>query len=115
MKVARATGFTLIEIMVVVVIIGLLAGMAIPAFQKVRTMSQDKTVLNNARILAGAAEQYYTDYGAMSVTRGNLVGASNYVRALNLVASEVYPAAFTEGVTITVLGLAGARTITYAP
>jgi hypothetical protein len=35
--------------MIVVVIIGLLAAMAIPAFQKVRVASQDKAVLNNAR------------------------------------------------------------------
>ena len=115
MKNKSSQGFTLVEIMIVVVIIGLLAAMAIPAFQKVRTSSQDKAILNNARQLAAAADQYFLENGVSAVTQGNLVGAANYVKALNLVANETYPASYTQGQTITVAGVAGARTITYAP
>ena len=108
-------GFTLVEIMIVVVIIGLLAAMAIPAFQKVRQSSQDKAVLNNARQLAAAADQYFLENGVSFVTQSSLVGAANYVKALNLVANESYPGVFTQGITITIGGVAGQRTITYAP
>ena len=110
-----AKGFTLVEIMIVVVIIGLLAAMAIPAFQKVRSASQDKTVLNNARQLSAAADQYYLENGVSTVTLGSLVGTTNYVKALNLVANETNPSAYTQGIAITISGVAMARTITYAP
>jgi len=107
--------FTLVEIMIVVVIIGLLAAMAIPAFQKVRQSSQDKAVLNNARQLSAASDQYFLENGVSTVTRAGLVGATNYVKFLNLVANETYPANYTQGITITIAGVAGVRTITYAP
>lgn len=116
MKVNQSSkGFTLVEIMIVVVIIGLLAAMAIPAFQKVRQSSQDKAVLNNARQLSAAADQYFLENGVSSVVLSNLVGAANYVKAINTVAGESYPTGYTQGTTITITGVAGVRTITYAP
>jgi type IV pilus assembly protein PilA len=116
MKISNSTkGFTLVEIMIVVVIIGLLAAMAIPAFQKVRTSSQDKAVLNNARQLSAGADQYYLENGVSTVVLTDLLGPTSYVKALNTVANETYPADFTQGVTVTIQSVAGTRTITYSP
>ena len=110
-----AEGFTLVEIMIVVVIIGLLAAMAIPAFQKVRQQSQDKAVLNNIRQMSAAADQYFLENGVSTVVFINLIGPNKYVKALNTVANEWYPDYYTEGVTMTVRNVAGVRTITFAP
>ncbi len=99
--------------MIVVVIIGLLATMAIPAFQRVTKASQDKAVLNNARQLSSAADQYFMESGVSTVVLSDLIGPTSYIKALNSVASETYPAFYTQAMTITVGGVGGTRTITY--
>jgi type IV pilus assembly protein PilA len=113
MKTPLKNGFTLVEIMIVVVIIGLLASMAVPAFQRITLASQEKAVLNNARQLAAGASQYMMENGVGFVPLTTLVGSTNYVKSLSLVAGETYPNNVTVGVPITISGVGGARTITY--
>jgi len=51
-------GFTLVEIMIVVAIIALLAAIAVPGFLRSRKRSQATAILNDARIISGAIDQY---------------------------------------------------------
>jgi type IV pilus assembly protein PilA len=108
-------GFTLVEIMIVVVIIGILAALAIPAFQKVRTTSQEKAILNNLRQLYGAAQQYFLEAGQSTVASGDLVGtsATDYIKTINQVAAELYPATILD--TDSTLVTTGTPVITYNP
>ncbi len=57
-------GFTVIEIMIVVTIIGLLATLAVPHFRKIRRRAQDAAFINNLRILSDSVfEQYAIEHG----------------------------------------------------
>ena len=58
----RAKGFTLVEIMIVVAIIGMLAAIAIPQWVHARTTSQTQACINNLRQIFGATQQWALDF-----------------------------------------------------
>ena len=58
MRKLNRKGFTLVEIMIVVAIIGLLAAIAIPNFVKARETAQKNACINNLRLIDAAKEQW---------------------------------------------------------
>ena len=67
-KMTRASGFTLVEIMIVVAIIGLLATIAIPNFVRARLKAQQNACINNLRQLDGAKQTWALENKASPTT-----------------------------------------------
>jgi type IV pilus assembly protein PilA len=106
-------GFTLIELMVVVLIIGVLIGIGIPMFMGARERANDRATAANVRNAFTAARIYYTDKQVFTADTGEMSGLEPSLRWTNTpldgsetpstvyVETQNYPAA---GQTVVVVG-----------
>ena len=109
------SGFTMVEIMIVVGIIALLAAVAIPAYSKMQSVSQSKAITNNLRQINYAAQQYMLENGVAQVGETQLVGTTTdfYLHQISTVAGENYSSLIVYNTTTQIIFSTPVITVTY--
>ena len=77
---SRKAGFTLVEIMIVVAIIGLLAAIAIPNFVRARNTAQSNACINNLRQVDGAKQQWALENGKSDTSTPTSAEVGVYIK-----------------------------------
>ncbi len=111
----RSRGFTLLELMIVVIILGILASVAIPQFSKSVRRSRTVEARNAIGMVRGAELRYFQEWGAYTATIGNL-DVEDPSQTAGIVANSRFNYAVVVGgggaslTTITATGVSGTPT-----
>jgi prepilin-type N-terminal cleavage/methylation domain-containing protein len=82
-------GFTLLEIMIVVALIGMLATLAMPAFMKVRKQSQGKRIVNDARVIDSAIDAWAMENNKSDGDVVDMAGIATYSKSGALSTNDI--------------------------
>ena len=110
-KIKNQKGFTLIELMIVIAIIGILAAIAIPQFSAYRKRSYNSAAQSDLRNAATAQEAYQVDEQTYCTTEGTLTGSTyGFFQSTNVTFDVA--GADTHAYTMTAFHTSGDKTYT---
>jgi prepilin-type N-terminal cleavage/methylation domain-containing protein len=96
-------GFTLVEIMIVVAVIGLLAAIAVPNMVRARTQSQLTACINNLRQIDGSSQQWALENNQPASTTVLFTDIQPYLRGAVTCPSAGLSATFASSYTLTTI------------